>query len=242
MRVTKTTMKEWPADDRPREKCIQQGAETLSNAELLAILLRSGTSRYSALDISKQLLSDNGGLLQLGMMTTGALSKHHGMGPAKASTLTAAFQLGARFHEAMLSNDMPVITGPESVANAYGDRMRLLQKEVCKVILLNRAHRAFRDINVSVGSISASIVHPREVFKAALMESSASVIISHNHPSGDTTPSKEDLNITIRIGIALNCIGVTVHDHVIVGDGYCSMESSGYLADMKNRIDNFCSL
>lgn len=230
MRVTKTTMKQWPADDRPREKCIQQGAETLSNAELLAILLRSGTSKYSALDISKQLLADNGGLLQLGMMTAGALSKHHGMGPAKATTLTAAFQLGARFHEAMLSNETPVITGPESVANAYGERMRLLQKEVCKVILLNRAHRAFRDINISVGSISASIVHPREVFKPAIDHLASAIILMHNHPSGELKASRQDIEITKTVQQAGEILDIPLLDHVIIGHtGYLSLREQGHL-------------
>lgn len=230
MRATKTTMKQWPADDRPREKCIQQGAETLSNAELLAILLRSGTAKFSALDISKQLLADNGGLLQLGMMTTGALSKHHGMGPAKATTVSAAFQLGARFHEAMLSNDTPVITGPESVANAYGDRMRLLQKEVCKVILLNRAHRAFRDINVSIGSISASIVHPREVFKPAIDHLASAIILMHNHPSGELKASRQDIEITKTIQQAGDILDIPLLDHVIIGhSGYLSLREQGHL-------------
>jgi DNA repair protein RadC len=230
MGVTKTTMKHWPADDRPREKCIQQGAETLSNAELLAILLRSGTSRSSALDISKQLLADHGGLMQLGMMTTGALSKHHGMGPAKATTLAAAFQLGARFHEALQSNDTPVITGPESVANAYGDRMRLLRKEVCKVVLLNRAHRAYRDINISIGSISASIVHPREVFKPAIDHLASAIILMHNHPSGELKASRQDIDITKTIHQAGDILDIPLLDHVIIGhSGYLSLREEGYL-------------
>ena len=228
--MTKTTMKQWPADDRPREKCIQQGAETLSHAELLAILLRTGTTRSSALDIAQQLLAESGGLLQLGMMTTGALSKHHGMGPAKATTLSAAFQLGARFHEAMLTNDAPVITGPESVANAYGDRMRLLQKEVCKVILLNRAHRAFRDVTISVGSISASIVHPREVFKPAIDHLASAIILMHNHPSGELKASRQDIEITRTIKEAGDILDIPLLDHIIIGHtGYLSLREQGHL-------------
>jgi len=230
MRATKTTMKQWPADDRPREKCIQQGAETLSHAELLAILLRSGTRRYSALDIAKQLLSDNDGLLQLGMMTTGALSKYHGVGPAKATTLTAAFQLGARFHEVLQTNETPVITGPESVANAYGERMRLLQKEVCKVILLNRAHRAYRDMTISVGSISASIVHPREVFKPAIDHLASAIILMHNHPSGELKASRQDIEITKTIFQAGEILDIPLLDHVIIGhSGYLSLREQGYM-------------
>jgi len=230
MRATKTTMKQWPADDRPREKCIQQGAETLSHAELLAILLRSGTSKYSALDIAKQLLADNDGLLQLGMMTTGALSKYHGVGPAKATTLTAAFQLGARFHEVLQTNETPVITGPESVANAYGERMRLLQKEVCKVILLNRAHRAYRDINISIGSISASIVHPREVFKPAIDHLASAIILMHNHPSGELKASRQDIEITKTIYQAGEILDIPLLDHVIIGhSGYLSLREQGHM-------------
>ncbi len=230
MEATKTTMKQWPAGDRPREKCIQQGAETLSHAELLAILLRSGTKRSSALDIAKQLLTDNDGLLQLGMMTTGALSKYHGVGPAKATTLTAAFQLGARFHEVLQTNETPVITGPESIANAYGERMRLLQKEVCKVILLNRAHRAYRDINISIGSISASIVHPREVFKPAIDYLASAIILMHNHPSGELKASRQDIEITKTIYRAGEILDIPLLDHIIIGhSGYLSLREQGHM-------------
>ena len=230
MGATKTTMKQWPAGDRPREKCIQQGAETLSNAELLAILLRSGTKRYSALDIAKQLLTDNDGLLQLGMMTTGALSKYHGVGPAKATTMTAAFQLGARFHEVLQTNETPVITGPESIANAYGERMRLLQKEVCKVILLNRAHRAYRDINISIGSISASIVHPLEVFKPAIDHLASAIILMHNHPSGELKASRQDIEITKTIYQAGEILDIPLLDHIIIGhSGYLSLREQGHM-------------
>jgi len=230
MGATKTTMKQWPAGDRPREKCIQQGAETLSHAELLAILLRSGTKRYSALDIAKQLLTDNDGLLQLGMMTTGALSKYHGVGPAKATTITAAFQLGARFHEVLQTNETPVITGPESIANAYGERMRLLQKEVCKVILLNRAHRAYRDINISIGSISASIVHPREVFKPAIDHLASAIILMHNHPSGELKASRQDIEITKTIYQAGEILDIPLLDHIIIGhSGYLSLREQGHM-------------
>ncbi|MCK4531132.1 MAG: DNA repair protein RadC [Candidatus Marinimicrobia bacterium] len=230
MEATKTTIKQWPVDDRPREKCIQQGAETLSHAELLAILIRSGTKRSSALDIAKQLLAENDGLLQLGMMTTGALSKYHGVGPAKATTLTAAFQLGARFHEVLQTNETPVITGPESIANAYGERMRLLQKEVCKVILLNRAHRAYRDINISIGSISASIVHPREVFKPAIDHLASAIILMHNHPSGELKASRQDIEITKTIYQAGEILDIPLLDHIIIGhSGYLSLREQGHM-------------
>ncbi|MCF7832228.1 MAG: DNA repair protein RadC [Candidatus Marinimicrobia bacterium] len=230
MGATKTTMKQWPVDDRPREKCIQQGAETLSHAELLAILLRSGTKKLSALDIAKQLLAENDGLLQIGMMTTGALSKYHGVGPAKATTLTAAFQLGARFHEVLQTNETPIITGPESVANAYGERMRLMQKEVCKVILLNRAHRAYRDINISIGSISASIVHPREVFKPAIDHLASAIILMHNHPSGELKASCQDIEITKTIHQAGEILDIPLLDHIIIGhSGYLSLREEGHM-------------
>ena len=230
MKATKTTMKQWPVDDRPREKCIQQGVETLSHAELLAILLRSGTKRSSALDIAKQLLEENDGLLQLGMMTTGALSKYHGVGPAKATTLTAAFQLGARFHEVLQTNENPVISGPESIANAYGERMRLMRKEVCKVILLNRAHRAYRDMNISVGSISASIVHPREVFKPAIDHLASAIILMHNHPSGELKASRQDIEITKIIYQAGEILDIPLLDHIIIGhSGYLSLREQGHM-------------
>ncbi len=230
MGTTNKTMKEWPEDDRPREKCIRQGAGALTHAELLAILLRSGTRKQSALDIAKNLLSDNNGLLQLGMMTIGALSKYHGVGPAKATTLSAAFQLGARFHEALEANDTPVVTGPESVAHAYGERMRLMRKEVCKVILLNRAHKAFRDINISIGSVSASIVHPREVYKPAIDHLASAIILMHNHPSGELKPSRQDIEITHTIQKAGEILDIPLLDHVIIGhSGFLSLREQGHM-------------
>jgi DNA repair protein RadC len=230
MGETKTTIKEWPEDERPREKLYSRGSDALSNAELLAILLRSGTAKQSALDIARQLLMEYKGLLQLGTMSTAALSKHYGVGPAKAATLSAAFQLGARFHESLQYNETPVITGPESAANAYGERLRLLSKETCKVILLNRAHRAFRDINISVGSISASIVHPREVFKPAIDHLASAILLMHNHPSGELKPSRQDIEITSSIRKAGEILDIPLLDHIIIGhSGYLSLREQGYM-------------
>lgn len=230
MGTNNKTMKQWPEDDRPREKCIGQGADALTNAELIAILLRSGTRKHSALDIAKELLTDNNGLLQLGMMTIGALSKYHGIGPAKASTLAASFQLGARFHEALEANDTPIITGPESIAKAYGECMRLMRKEVCKVVLLNRAHRAYRDINISIGSISASIVHPREVYKPAIDYLASAIILMHNHPSGELKASRQDIEITHTIQKAGEILDIPLLDHVIIGHkGFLSLREQGHM-------------
>jgi DNA repair protein RadC len=224
------TMKSWPEDDRPREKLFMHGAEALSQAELLAILLRSGTSRNSALDIAKQLLFEYDGLLQLGTVSTGALSKHHGVGPAKAACLAAAFQLGARFHEALKGNERPVIKGPQSVADAFGERMRLMNKEICKVILLNRAHRAYRELTISVGSISASIVHPREVFKPAVDHLASAIVLMHNHPSGELKPSRQDIEITRSVHKAGEILDIPLLDHIIIGHaGYLSLREQGYL-------------
>ncbi len=230
MGETKTTIKSWPEDDRPREKLMRQGAEALSHAELLAILLRAGTAQQSALDIAKRLLFEYDGLLQLGTMSTGALSKNHGVGPAKAAALAAAFQLGARFHETLKCNEKPLIKGPESVADAYGERMRLMTKEICKVILLNRAHRAYRDITVSIGSISASIVHPREVYKPAIDHLASAIILMHNHPSGELKPSRQDIEITRMIHKAGEILDIPLLDHIIIGHrGYVSLREQGFM-------------
>lgn len=230
MRVTGKTIKEWPEDERPREKLYNYGAEALSNAELLAILLRTGTAKQSAIDIAMRLLTEYNGLLQIGTSSTAALSKQFGIGPAKAATLSAAFQLGARFHESLQNNDAPLIAGPESAAKAYGERLRLLTKETCKVILLNRAHRAFRDVNISVGSISASIVHPREVFKPAVDYLASAILLMHNHPSGELKPSKQDIEVTTKIRQAGEILDIPLLDHIIIGhSGYLSLREQGYM-------------
>jgi len=227
---TKTSIREWPADDRPREKLIRYGADALSNAELLAILMRSGYRDMSALSLGRHLLRSCGGIENMGRMTAGALSRQKGIGPAKAAGLVAAFQLGARYSEAVTIQIMPVVRGPKVISDIYGERLRLLTHEVCKVILMDQSNHAFKDFDISAGSLNSSVVHPREVFKPAIDHLAAAIILMHNHPSGELIPSREDVLITQKIRESGNIIGISLLDHIIVSrKGYLSMKEKGYI-------------
>ncbi|MDD3806680.1 MAG: DNA repair protein RadC [Candidatus Marinimicrobia bacterium] len=208
----------WPTEDRPREKLEKYGADSLSDAELLAILLRSGTPSMNVVDLARKLLQENGGIAGLGRMSPRALQNVKGMGPAKVMTLIAAFQLGARFAATESINDCPQLTNPRNVAMRFGPALRLLNYEVFKVILLNSHNRIIRDIVISRGNLNASVVHPREIFKAAIDYLAAAIILIHNHPSGNPEPSREDIEITKKIVESGKIIGIPVLDHIIIAD------------------------
>lgn len=229
MRETKS-IRQWPVEDRPREKLIQFGVENLSNTELVAILLGSGTKDQSALELAKCVVQTCGGLCVMGRMTSGALSKLKGIGPAKSASLIAAFQLGARYSSAVQEEDIPVIRSPEDASRVFGARIRDLNHEVCKVILLNQANHAYMDFNISVGSLNASIVHPREVFKPAIDHLAAAIILMHNHPSGELIPSRQDIDVTEKIVETGRIIDIQLLDHIIVSrKGFVSLKQEGYI-------------
>lgn len=223
----KPRIKELPENERPREKLTKYGAEVLSNAELLAILIRTGTKNESAIDIAYKLLKHQDGIGFLTDSRTEELSSIHGIGPAKAAQLKAAVELGKRLASQTYKKEI-YIRCSKDASNIVMEDMRYLKKEYMKAILLNIKCGLIGIEEISVGSINSSIVHPREVFAPAIKKSCASVLLVHNHPSGDPTPSQEDLNITRRLAEAGKILGIEVVDHIIIGDGtYVSLKDKG---------------
>lgn len=222
-------IRDLPFEERPREKLMNLGAGSLSNAELLAILIRAGTRQESALQVATRLLSKSGGLRNLPNLTLEDLEENRGIGPAKAVMVKAALELGSRLATTPRS-DGDSITTPGQAAGLFMEELRYKKKEYFKILLLNTKNHVISREEISVGSLSASIVHPREIFNIPLRKSAASVILFHNHPSGDPSPSQEDLAVTRRLVDAGNLLGITVRDHIIIGDGcFFSFREKGLL-------------
>ncbi|MFZ0390140.1 MAG: DNA repair protein RadC [Calditrichia bacterium] len=220
---------DWPEDERPREKLLNLGAEYLSNSELLAILLRTGSRSNSAVGLGKTILNQYGDLHDLAQMDFRQFSKIKGIGNAKAVTLAATFEIARRI--ATLPNRQKLkITSPDLIYKLFGPRYGNLKKENFWVLLLNTANFLLREYRVSEGTLNASLVHPREVFQPAITESAASVILMHNHPSGETKPSQEDRLITQRLVEAGKLLDIPVLDHVIISDKkYYSFKNEGLI-------------
>lgn len=223
------TIHEMPAEERPRERLSKHGPSVCSTAELLAILLRTGTTERSALGLAELLLSQFHGLKGVANATLEQLSAVKGVGEVKAIQIAAAIELGKR--NAVLSDEeKPVIRSPQDVANLLMPELRDAKKEHLKSITLNTKNAVLRIHTVSVGILDSSLVHPREVFKDAIAASAAAIIVAHNHPSGDPTPSTEDRRITQRLAEAGQIIGIELLDHVILGDNrFVSLKERGVL-------------
>ncbi len=224
-------IKDWPEDERPREKLLQRGGQALSDAELLALVLRTGdaTSRMSALDHARLLLDRFGSLQQLAAASVAELQTVKGIGPAKAAELQAVFEIARRFKEKPLRPGSRY-SHPQEVYHHFRGRLADHRRECFIVLLLDSKNRLLREVQISEGSLTASIVHPREVFAAVVRESAAALLLVHNHPSGDPTPSREDREITIRLKEAGELMGVRVLDHIVIGaEGYVSFADRGLL-------------
>lgn len=223
------TIKDMPLEERPREKLVSLGAGALSNAELLAILLRVGNRTESAVQLATRVITRSGGLKNLPRVSLEELQEHKGIGPDKAVMIKAALELGCRLATAP-REETGSITSPRQAADLFMEELRYKKKEYFKVLLLNTKNRVISKEEISVGSLSASIVHPREIFNQPLRKSAASVILFHNHPSGDPTPSQQDLEVTRRLVDAGNILGIAVRDHIIIGDGcFFSFREKGLL-------------
>lgn len=223
----KPRIKDLPENERPREKLTKYGAEVLSNAELLAILIRTGTKNQSAIDIGYRLLGNEDGIGFILDSRVEELTEVYGIGPAKAVQLKAAVELGKRLATQTYHKEVFIRCSKDAAAVVMED-MRYLKKEYMKAILLNIKCGLVSIEEISIGSINSSIVHPREVFAPAIKKSCASLILVHNHPSGDPTPSQEDLNVTRRLVEGGKILGIEVVDHIIIGDGkYVSLKDKG---------------
>lgn len=225
-------IKIWPEDERPREKMLRQGAAHLSDAELLALIIRTGdtSTRKSAIDLGRELISHfSSNLRELGSADLAELTAIKGMGVAKAAGVKAAFTLAARFQARKLEK-LDRFTTPRQVFEYFHHEFRDSRKEYFLVLLLDGKNRIIRRVQVSEGSLNQSIVHPREVFSPAVKESAAAMILVHNHPTGDPAPSQEDIAITRRLKEAGEIMGIRVLDHIIVGDGeYLSFVERGLM-------------
>lgn len=226
------SIKEWPEDERPREKMLKQGAATLSDAELLALIIRVGdpSSKQSAIDLGRGLIKHfSNNLRELGSADIAELCTIKGMGLAKATSVKAAFTLAARFQGRKLET-LDRFTSPQQIFDYFHHEFRDSRREYFLVLLLDGKNRIIRRVQISEGSLNQSIVHPREVFSPAVKESAAAIILVHNHPTGDPAPSAEDIAITRRLKEAGEIMGIKVLDHIIIGDGeYLSFVERGLL-------------
>jgi DNA repair protein RadC len=207
---------------------LAEGPEALSSAELLGILLGNGSKEQTAVELAQQVISESGGLFGLHGVGVHDLQEVHGIGEAKACTTLAAVEFGKRLGR-VRNPGRPVISSPEDVDGLLRGRIANLDRENFVVVLLNTKNEVLAFPTVSVGTLSASLVHPREVFKAAIRASAAGIVLAHNHPSGRVGPSREDREVTRRLKEASKIIGIEVEDHVILGDGYFSMKEHGIL-------------
>ncbi|HET9491706.1 MAG TPA: DNA repair protein RadC [Methylomirabilota bacterium] len=211
-------LERWPTGERPRERLRCQGLTALADAELLALQLGSGAPGQSAVDVARELLATYGSLAEIGAREVSELARQRGVGPAKAARLAAAFEMTRRLR-ARPPGVRVVLAAPAAVFAAFAPLMEDLKREVFRVALLDAKNGLLRDCVISEGTVSASYVHPREVFKPAILESAASVILLHNHPSGDPTPSREDVRLTRQLVECARLLDLRLHDHVIVGRG-----------------------
>ncbi len=222
-------IKDWPAGERPREKLLQRGVHALSDAELLAILIRVGSRRSTALDLARSILSQEKNLRGIARKTPQELMRLKGIGQAKAVELLTAFEIGRRV-QGETPGEKLVISSPDIVARFMIPRLREKQTESFWVILLDSKNGMMHEEALTVGTLNASLVHPREVFKVAIDHVAAAVIVVHNHPSGNPEPSSEDVSVTRQLVDAGKIIGIPVHDHIIIaGDSYTSFAERGLL-------------
>lgn len=224
-------IKAWPVEDRPREKLLDKGAQALTDTELLAIILRNGNSSTgeSAIDHARLLLSQFGGLKGLDETSASQIAAIKGIGPAKVAQVKASLEIARRLGQQRWEAGQP-LRSAEDVFRHFRGSLEKEKRELFYVVLLNNKNRKMRDIKVSEGSLTASLVHPREVYNPVIRESAAAVIFVHNHPSGDPAPSQEDIEITRRLKEVGNVMGIRVLDHVVIGhDRYFSFSDKGMM-------------
>jgi len=222
-------VRELPPDERPRERLKKLGAEALTTSELIAILFRTGSRKSGAQDVAQRLMAQFGDLERLARASIEELCSVEGVGTVKALEIKAALELGKRL-AAYTGDERPTVRSPEEASALFMSQFKGLDKEHFRAVLLNTKNHVLKTAEISVGSLDASLVHPRECFRPAVAASAASIILMHNHPSGDPEPSADDINITKRLKETGKVLGIEVLDHIIFGTGkYVSLKEKGLL-------------
>ncbi len=223
------TIKDMPDGIRPYERCLKEGPGCLNDAELLAVILRTGSVGEPSTALAARVLSMRGGLGGLSRLSAAELRQVRGIGKVKAVQIQCVSELSRRMAAAVREKGMDM-RDPASVAEYYMEDMRHRHQEVLKLIMLDTKSRLLRDINISKGTVNASLVSPREIFLEALRQDAVFIILMHNHPSGDPAPSPEDIAVTKRVAQAGMLLGITLVDHIIIGDrSYISLKERGIL-------------
>lgn len=231
MAEQRPSIKHWPEDERPRERLVRYGGDKLSDAQLLGILVGSGDprSKKNAVDLSREVLKTFGNFKNIDQASVTELCTVKGIGVAKAAQIKAALEVGKRLSAQQPDNNKKMKTC-QAFVDAYAPFLKNLRKEIVKVILLNPKLNVIKDITISEGSVDASILHPREVMTPAIKESAAKIVLIHNHPSGDPTPSQADIEITHRVSKAGEIVGIPLIDHIIIGGtAYYSFAEEGLI-------------
>jgi DNA repair protein RadC len=222
-------MRGWPESERPRERLYFNGPTALTDAELLALQLGTGTHGKDAVQVAREVLAAYGSLADVAGCEATELARLPGVGRAKAARLASAFELTRRLRARTPGTRTP-LGSPAEVYAAFAPLMEDLKREVFRIALLDAQNRLLRDIVVTEGTVSSTLVHPREVFRPAILEPAASVILLHNHPSGDPTPSRDDILLTRQLVECARLLDLKVHDHVIVGRGrFISLAERGII-------------
>lgn len=230
MTTRRLTIKDLPISERPRERLLAEGSAKLSDADLIAILIRNGTKEDTAIQLAERILVAVGGLLELPRFGVEELMQIKGLGPVKAVTIQATIELAKRL-SSRLRLESVTISSPGDAAGLMMEEMRHYLREHFCVVLLDTKNKVLGVEEISVGSLNTSLVHPREVFRPAIRKACASIILIHNHPSGDPTPSREDLDVTRRLFEAGKLVGIEVLDHVVIGDGkFISFREKGLMS------------
>lgn len=227
--MTKQRIKDWPEGERPRERLVKYGAESLSDAQLLAIVLRTGGKGEGVLHLALSLLDSFKDLRNIDSASIADLDAVKGLGIAKIAQLKASFELGKRLMSGS-SGSRQVFSSSQDVYSYFAPRLKSLKKETFLCALLDAKNRLLREAKVSEGTLTNSLIHPREAFRDAVREAAHSVIFIHNHPSGDPSPSRDDMVITEKLKNAGEVLGIAVLDHLIIGDGnYVSLKERGII-------------
>ncbi len=233
----------WRSSDRPRERLIEKGPSALSDNELLAIIIRTGGKDKTALEVASELLQKFGSFRKLEDVSIKELSELKYVGPVKAVQIKACLEIAKRYSNEKIGENFKIGTKEDVIKycmESIFPYVRDIKKEVFKVILLNSKNRIIKTVDVSIGTLNFSPAHPREILREAIKESSAGIIMVHNHPSGDPTPSMEDIKITERMAKACEIIGIGLIDHVIIGENsvFSFLESGLISVPAKNQKPN----